>query len=502
MTSNVDPLGPLSMGRSNTAAVAREVLSRPVVVGLFVCCAAQPYSLQLGPLLIGSYQLILVLIGPFLAVQWLMGRFGKWLAPDLLILVYSFWMLVCLAANGQSNQLIEWGGSQIIDTFFAYLLGRAAIRNRKDFYYFSRILLWVLIFLLPFAFLESTTGRVILITFFDSLPMFEGHNIVVGHHDPRWGLLRAQTGSAHPILYGVLCSMGFSFGILALAYAPSKPSFMKRMMLTSGSYLGVFFSLSSGAFAALGVQILLLLYGWFLRGWRMRWKAMASFIAIFYVLVALISDRPPALTIGRLISFSPSTAFNRYMIWQFGSAEVNRNPIFGMGNFVEWQRAAWMPLSVDNLWLVTAMRFGLVGIGLLMGAIAYVLYKLVRTNLSEDREMSAIRDAIVFTLISLVVAYGTVFAWHIQWSLLLMVLGGSAWIFSPSATTRIHPVPNAAEEGASPESSEQAGLNQPRYTRTQSPVTTPYSSRGRARPTSGQTYSRFQTHTRAKPPKR
>lgn len=430
MKSNADPLGRLPPARTGTLAVAREVLSRPVILALFLVCATQPYGLEIGSLLIGPYRLILLLMGPILALQWLSGRFGRLLVPDFLILGYAIWMLISLAANGQTTRLVEWGGSQFIDTFFAYLLGRATIRTRRDFYFFARVLLWVLLFLLPFAILESTMGMVFLIRVFQGLPMVDAFDIIVGHHPPRMGLLRAQTGAVHPILYGILCSMGFSFGLLGLAHAPGRPSFGKRLLFSAGSYLGTFFSLSSGAFAATGIQGLLMLWNWILRNWRQRWRVLAGGFALFYLLVALVSVRPPALVLGRLISFSPSTAWNRYMIWEFGSAEVMRHPIFGMGFFIEWQRAPWMPLSIDNQWLLTTMRFGLVGIGLFIGAFAYVLYRMIRMDFSGDREMGAIRDSFVFTIIALLIAYGTVAAWHIQWSLLLLLLGGSTWIFT------------------------------------------------------------------------
>jgi len=434
VTSNVDPFERPAPGLTSIPAspsdVVRDALSRPVLLALFLLCATQPYGLELGPLLIGPYRLILLIMGPILAIQWITGRFGRMVLPDFLILGYGLWILVSLAANGQANRIPEWGASQFIDTFFAYLLGRAAIRNREDFYFFTRVLLWILIFLLPFAILESTTGRVILIRIFEALPMVDAFGIVVGHHEPRLGLLRAQTSAAHPILYGILCAMAFSFGVLGLAHSPGKPSFTKRMMLSVGSYLGTFFSLSSGAFVAAGIQGMLMVYNWVLRNWRPRWWLLAGGFTLIYIIVAIVSIRPPALVMGRLIAFSPSTAWNRYMIWQFGSDEVMRNPIFGMGQFSDWQRAPWMPASIDNEWLLAAMRFGLVGIGLIMGAFAYTFYRLMRRDFSANPEMAAIRDAFVFTLISLVIAYGTVAAWNIQWSLILVLLGGSAWIYT------------------------------------------------------------------------
>lgn len=490
MTSNADPLGRLSSARTGTLATSREVLSRPVILALFLVCATQPYGLEVGSLLIGPYRLILLLIGPILTLQWLLGRFGRWLLPDFLILGYALWILVCLAANGQSGRIIEWGGALFIDTFFAYLLGRAAIRNRRDFYFFTRVLLYVLLFLLPFAILESTQNLVILIPLVEGLPMVRPFDIVVGHHPPRLGLLRAQTGAVHPIAYGVTCSMGFSFGLAALAYAPGRPGLGKRLILSVGSYMGTFFSLSAGAIISILIQGGLIIWNWTLRGWRQRWYALAAGCLVFYIIVAIVSARPPALTLARMVAFSPSTAWNRYMIWQFGSAEVARNPIFGMGNFVEWQRAPWMPPSIDNEWLLTAMRFGLVGIGLIMGAFAYVLYRLIRKNFSTDPGMGAIRDAFVFTLISLLIAYGTVAAWNIQWSLLLVLLGGATWIFTTEAGTRPEAAADAAED---PDNDTPGRRRASRHTQ-QAQID------AREDRTAAPKYSRFTPHPRDGPP--
>lgn len=430
MASQVNTTRPAFAGQTGVLATTRETLSRPVVLALFIVCATQPYGLMLGPLLIGPYRLVLALIGPILIIQWLSGRFGRLLPPDFLILGYATWVLVSLAANGQFNRLVEWGGSQFVDTFFAYLLGRAAIRTRQDFYFFTRVFLWMLLFLMPFAILESALGMVILIRIAESLPMVDAFTAVTLEYPPRLGLLRAQTGSAHPILYGVLCSMGFSFGLLGLAHSPGKPGFGKRLLMTSGSYVGTFFSLSSGAFVAAGIQGALMLWNWVLRNWRARWRFLGGAIFLTYIFVDFVAARPPALVFGRMISFSGSTSWNRYLIWQFGSDEVMRNPIFGMGIFSEWQRAPWMSSSIDNQWLQLAMRFGLVGIGLLMAAYAYILYRLIRIDFSKNPEMGAIRDAVVFTLIALLISYSTVAAWHIQWSLLMLLLGATTWIFT------------------------------------------------------------------------
>ena len=103
------------------------------------------------------------------------------------------------------------------------------------------------------------------------------------------------------------------------------------------------------------------------------------------------------MVLARVVAFSSSTAWNRYLIWQFGSAELMRHPIFGMGLFEDWQRAPWMPASIDNHWLLMSMRYGLPGIGLLLGAYFYITIRLIRQNFSHDPELDWIRKAFVFT---------------------------------------------------------------------------------------------------------
>ena len=46
-------------------------------------------------------------------------------------------------------------------------------------------------------------------------------------------------------------------------------------------------------------------------------------------------------------TFSTTSAYNRIIIFEYGSAEVMRNPIFGIG-LGDWIRPVWMSDSMDN----------------------------------------------------------------------------------------------------------------------------------------------------------
>ena len=56
--------------------------------------------------------------------------------------------------------------------------------------------------------------------------------------------------------------------------------------------------------------------------------------------------------------FNPQTADGRLIILEYGSAEIARHPVFGIG-LNEWVRPWYKKQSVDNFWLSHAMRFGL-----------------------------------------------------------------------------------------------------------------------------------------------
>ena len=89
------------------------------------------------------------------------------------------------------------------------------------------------------------------------------------------------------------------------------------------------------------------------------------------------------------LTFNSGTAYWRLHIWNFGSAEVWRNPLFGIG-LNDWARPSWMwTASVDNFWLLTAMRYGIPAFLLLVAGIAPNLVGIVRPDLPTE----ALRDA-------------------------------------------------------------------------------------------------------------
>ncbi len=464
MTSITDhrQTGRVGTGAVGTSSmVTAAALSNPMLIVLFMATMTQPYYILLGPLVIGPYRLLLLIAAIPLLINWVRGKYGGIVLPDILLLLHTLWVVVSMLANGQSG-IVEYFGTQFLDIFVAYLLGRATVRNIEDFVFFAKVFLFLLLFLLPFAILESTMGKMVLQDTFRGLPSISVHRPTSINYEQRMGLNRAMTALDHPIIYGLLCSAAVSFGLVGLKHAGKTTGLIRRVALSTGSLAGTFLSLSAGAFVSAMVQVGLIVWDRVLTEFRQRWYLLTGLFAAFYVFVDIVAARPPLLVMGRLISFSGSTAWNRYMIWEFGSAEVMRHPIFGMGVFTDWVREHWMPLSVDNYWLLIAMRFGLVGFALLAGMWIVLIWRLGRRDFTRNPALSGIRKSYMFMFVGLFVALATVAVWQSSAAMLYVLAGSSMWLLFADATPQ---APATETQGAAQGAAQGAGAGAHRFAR-------------------------------------
>src|SRR4051812_170533 len=113
-------------------------------------------------------------------------------------------------------------------------------------------------------------------------------------------------------------------------------------------------------------------------------------------------------------------------IWEYGSASVLNNPLFGVG-FGDWARASWMPSSVDMFWLLNAMRFGLPA-GLLMLSAFFMLFLAVSFRKGLDDRLNACRTAYLIVMASFFVVGWTVHFWGEAYNWFLFLLGSGAWL--------------------------------------------------------------------------
>jgi hypothetical protein len=279
----------------------------------------------------------------------------------------------------------------------------------------------VVLLLAVFTIPESVTGQHLIRQVASALRGGSFHSDI----SPRMGLDRAFGSFQHPILYGV-----FAAGALGPAwYALSQDTRITagRAARTIGVACAAVASVSSGAVAVMMVQSIGMTWDRLTRGLVYRWLGLTVGIIGAYFFVDALSNRSGMRVFLAYLTFSPSTAYGRLVIWEYGSAEVLRNPIFGIG-FNDWEHPAWLSGGVDDFWLLNAMRHGLPGAAALAVAVMSTWWATSREHLNESTALA--RSGWVTCLLGLVIAGWTVHFWNQTFAFFCFWLGAGGWLVS------------------------------------------------------------------------
>ena len=405
-----------STNHNGRAAVRKSTL---IIVSAFIISLTIPIIFYIGPMRLSPYRLLLVLLFVPCFLSWISGSADRIHFADILILFSALWGAIALSVNARFEEAIEPAGILLIETFGSYLLARTLIRGQEDFEFMVRMFFWTVLFLTPFAMFEAITGRPIILEAIRSVfPVIGNSNI-----GTRMGLYRAQVLFEHPILYGSFCASGFGLAYYVIAY---KKSSLGKLGPTLAVTLAAFLSVSAGALASVVVQVLVLLWDKVTRAIINRWRLFGILSVCAYFLVDLISNRSPFHVFVTYLTFNTGSAYNRILIWDHGSAEVLRHPLFGIG-FNDWVRPYWMSSSMDNFWLVVAVRYGLPSLlGLAIGIIL-IMRSIGRAKLQSE-QFDSYRTGLIIALVGMIVAGCTVHYWNALYSWFMFLVGSGVWM--------------------------------------------------------------------------
>lgn len=396
----------------------------PVTLLMIALTLPTETSINLGSLRLSPYRIVLILTFVSSISRLFGGRVGRVQSVDYLMVVHNLWVLLAFIVNEGVGQGVESGGIYVIESLGAYLVGRCWIRTREDFEAFCRVVVLMVITMVCFTLPEAVTGVHFIREAFRTI-LGGG---AIPHIEPRLGLTRAFGSFDHPILYGTFCATAFA----ATYYVVCRARLGLREMSTVGTVgLATFLSLSSGAFVAMAIQVMLVGWDRVTRGIGHRWWILASFFALGWVMLSLVSNRSPIKVFISYMTFSAHSAYNRILIWEYGTAEVARHPVFGIG-FDDWQRPDWMhSSSMDNFWLVTAVRYGLPALIFLLGAIFLMMRRLGSVR-KPDAALCRYRAAWIIGITGIGVAGVTVHFWNSLFSLFMFLLGTGVWMLTTS----------------------------------------------------------------------
>ncbi|WP_456388141.1 O-antigen ligase family protein [Profundibacter sp.] len=414
----------------------------PIQVILYLLTVVLPIGFQAGPLAMTTLRLYLMVLFLPLMINLLRGRYGKIILSDIVFTLYILWTFVSLLVNNP-DQVVQSVGSTGIEFLGGYLVGRAYIRTPETFLSLCKWLILLTLATTPFALVETMTGRPLIIEAIKKLPGI--NSVAIVNIEKRMGLERVQAVFAHPIHYGMYCSVAFSMVFVAL----------REQMRTSVRYLtsavivgSGLLALSSGAMLAMVLQFSLILWAAIFAKIRWRWWLLVGLFALGYVVVDLISNRSPIRVFMSYATFSAHNAYWRGIIFEWGMKSVWAHPIYGIG-FHDWVRPSFMHSgSMDNFWLVVAVRYGIPAFAFL--AVGYIssLYLIMRRNFEGNNKLTLIRLAWVFTFLGLSFTLSTVHIWTNIYSFVFFVFGSGMWLISvPSSddTDPQRPVPEATE---------------------------------------------------------
>lgn len=432
-----------------------------ILCAVFMVSLVIPLVINVGPFRMSPYRFILVLAFLPMVGSWLSGGCGRIVVTDILMLCFALWSFVTQLVNHGSG-VISFAGMFTVETFGGYLMARHAIRNVDDLTRVARLFFLIVLALVPFAIAEAVTMQPWLLKVFGPF----GRTIANAGSDVRLGLRRAQVAFEHPILYGVFVSTTFSL----LYYTPrkNKPG-VAGIRRAWASVVATFCSISSGAFIPVVFQVGLMMWNGILRILPWRWWLFLGMCVAAYIAVDLISDRNPFRVFAARLSFNQANSFWRVLIFNFGIQNVWANPIFGFGMGTDWVRPHWMvTATIDNLWLVIAMRHGIPGFLLFAGAYlaATLRMALVKTNSETENNY---RYALVFTLASTAIAISTVWLWNATWVHLMFLLGAGAWLSEPR-TLAVGQGATPANDNGAPGGETEEKLPRTRYARTHRPA--------------------------------
>ena len=377
-----------------------------------------PIFPEIGGLRLDPHRVFFLLaIVPF-GFLLLSGRAGRMIISDGLMFFVSAWMILTYVYHHGLERL-PYAIVVTSEMLGGYLAGRLLIRSAQDYRRFIGYLFLSLLLMLPFAIFELFTFRAPILEFLGKFFPTQAKYLDVR---TSFNLSRVQVIFPHAILFGLYCS--FILGNVYYLYGASLLRKIPRVAVVgSMSWM----SLSSGAILSLAFQAIMIAWDMVM---HRKWKTLLGIVVFLYVFLSIFSNRGPVILVIEYLTLNPQTAWWRVHIWNFGTVSVQNHPFFGIG-LNDWVRPEWLADTVDNFWLVLAMRHGLPLITCFVLAIAIHILRIVRLK-DLDADLSVVRTGYMVSLVGLILTLATVHVWNGLAALVTFYIGAGAFLYTRS----------------------------------------------------------------------
>jgi hypothetical protein len=329
-------------------------------------------------------------------------------ASDFFAVALAIWMLASSASNGGFRPYV---GAEALEFLGCYLAGRAFIFGPSNLQIFVIALTRIMVVIVALALLDTLSGRHIIL---DTLGISSADSQYITANDYRFGLVRASSvfeGAEH---FGTICVAAASI----FFYAKRG---IQRIVWVGLSFLGCALSLSSGPFMGFGVVTAAFFYDRILKRQSWRWKALLTVTAGLLLIVYLASNDPLSWILVHL-TLNPQTGFVRLGMWDAMLPLVESSPFVGLG-YIDFGRSGSVyTISVDCIWLVEALHYGLPAVILLSLTMFSPLFTRRRLSISDPSKYN-VRTGFSLAIVMMGLVGLTVHYWDAPWLFLSLCVG-------------------------------------------------------------------------------
>lgn len=405
-------------------APPRAKVSWPILLFILGLALPPEASVKLGDFRLSGYRVVLIFWLLPCIMKFISGEV-KFSKADWMMLLHSLWACAALVKFAGFGDGMKSGGIYVIEAVGSYFLARCYIRSTADFRAVVRLMMIMVVCLIPYTLFEALTNNHFI---------RETARAIMGGEaltpmDPRMGLYRAYGTFDHPILYGIFGAS--ALGLTCYSLNRTKDWQIRDFFRMGLLFFGVFLSVSSGAIVAALIMFALMGWDYITRSIGRRWLILLGIIISVVMVTSMFSNRSPMKVFLTFAAFDPNTAYNRLRIFDYGSEEVYRNPVFGIG-LGEWQRPEWMSSSMDNFWLATTVRYGVPSFAFLVVGLLLLTMQAGRRTFRSYHDDNA-RKSWLIALAGLGIAACTVHFWNALFALFCFVVGAGAYLALPPA---------------------------------------------------------------------
>jgi hypothetical protein len=379
-----------------------------ILVGNFL----PPVQIDLGAVNFtpGRIAVFLLLIP---AVSALSKAYRTWIPSDFFAFATASWMIIASILNGGFRPYV---GAEALEFLGAYLVGRAFFFGRPGLELFVRVIKVVACAVIALALLDTLSGRPVILQLAGLTGQMSQSDLAAGY---RMGLVRASSTLLGGEQFGTFC-----VALVAL-FLYSERTFVSRILYVGLGILGSLLSLSSAPFLGLAIVLAVFIYDTILKKMVWRWKLLMTVLFGLILIAFMVLKNPIASIIGHL-TFNPWSGYFRMITWNLSLDLVAQSPILGRA-FNSFDGASpevmfFVANSVDAVWLVEMLRYGLPMLAFLLLTIFVPIFKTHRIS-DGDPYLNRMRTGFTLLIAVMSVIGLTVHFWNTTWIFLSLCAG-------------------------------------------------------------------------------